>query len=56
MPLTKKGKKIKASMTEQYGLDKGKQVFYASKNKGNIKGIEKVKYGGVARHKGKSKK
>ena len=47
MPLTKKGKKIKASMTEQYGSKKAEQVFYASKNKGSIKGVDK-KHGGMA--------
>lgn len=41
MPLTKKGKKIKKAMTEQYGKEKGAQVFYASQNKGNITGTEK---------------
>jgi len=41
MPLTKKGKKIKRAMQEQYGKDKGEQVFYASQNKGTIKGTEK---------------
>jgi len=40
MPLTKKGKKIKAAMVKQYGADKGKQVFYASINKGTVKGAE----------------
>lgn len=43
MPLTKKGKKIKKSMEEEYGTKKGDQVFYASKNKGTIKGVEKRK-------------
>jgi hypothetical protein len=41
MPLTKKGKKIKAAMVKQYGGEKGKQVFYASENKGTIKGVAK---------------
>jgi hypothetical protein len=41
MPLTKKGKKILSSMTKQYGSKKAKQVFYASRNKGKIKGVEK---------------
>lgn len=41
MPLTKKGKKIKRSMMAHYGKKKGKQVFYASENKGNIKGVTK---------------
>lgn len=41
MPLSKKGSKIMASMKEEYGAKKGEQVFYASKNKGTIKGVEK---------------
>ena len=41
MPLTKKGKKIKRAMTKEYGAKKGEQVFYASRNKGTIKGVEK---------------
>ena len=43
MPLTKKGKKIMRSMKKQYGKKRGEQVFYASKNKGTIKGVEKRK-------------
>ena len=34
MPLTKSGKKVLASMTKEYGGEKGKEVFYASMNKG----------------------
>lgn len=41
MPLTKKGAKIKAAMREEYGKEKGERVFYASANKGTIKGVEK---------------
>lgn len=41
MPLSTKGKKIMTAMTDTYGAKKGKQVFYASKNKGKIKGVEK---------------
>ena len=41
MPLTRKGKKIKAAMIKEYGEEKGKQVFYASENKGTIKGVKK---------------
>lgn len=41
MPLTKKGKKIMSAMKEEYGSKKGKQVFYASQNKGTIKGTHK---------------
>ena len=40
-PQTKKGAKILASMKQQYGAKKGKQVFYASAAKGTIKGVHK---------------
>jgi hypothetical protein len=43
MPLTKKGKKIMSSMKKTYGAKKGKKVFYASQNKGKIKGTHKAK-------------
>jgi len=43
MPLTSKGKKIKKAMTKEYGAKKGEQVFYASQNKGKIKGTHKGK-------------
>jgi len=41
MVLTTKGKKVLKSMKKQYGSEKGEQVFYASKNKGKIKKVEK---------------
>jgi len=41
MPLTSKGKKIKRAMKKQYGAKKGERVFYASQNKGTIKGTHK---------------
>ena len=41
MPLTKKGSKIMSAMKKEYGKKKGEQVFYASKNKGKIKKVEK---------------
>lgn len=41
MPLTKKGSKIKKAMKKEYGVEKGERVFYASKNKGTIKGVDK---------------
>ena len=41
MPLTAKGKKIMKSMKKQYGTKKAKEVFYASRNKGVISGVEK---------------
>ena len=40
MSLTKKGKKIKKSFKKQYGKDADK-VFYASANKGTLKGVIK---------------
>jgi hypothetical protein len=40
MPLTPKGTKIKNAMQEQYGKEKGESVFYASKNKGTISGVD----------------
>jgi hypothetical protein len=41
MPLTKKGKKIMASMIDTYGSkEKAQRVFYASANAGKIKGVE----------------
>ena len=41
MPLNKKGKKILTAMEKKYGKEKGKAVFYASENKGKIKGVKK---------------
>ena len=41
MPLTRAGKKILSSMKKQYGVKKGKQVFYASANKKKVTGVHK---------------
>jgi hypothetical protein len=41
MPVTKKGAKIKRAMQKEYGKEKGEKVFYASANKGTIKGVRK---------------
>ena len=42
MPLTEKGKKIMSSMEKTYkDSAKAKEVFYASANKGTIKGVHK---------------
>ena len=41
MKLNKKGKKIMKSMQKNYGKKKGSSVFYASFNKGIIKGVKK---------------
>lgn len=43
MPLTRKGKKIKAAMTREYGKKAGARVFYASRNKGKIRGVDRVR-------------
>lgn len=45
MPLTKKGNKIMANMQSEYGGKKGKSVFYASRNSGKIKGVDRKKKG-----------
>lgn len=43
MPLTKKGQKIMGEMAKEYGAKKGEQVFYANRNKGTIKGVDRVR-------------
>jgi hypothetical protein len=40
MPKTPKGKKIMRAMTKQYGKKKAKKVFFASRNKGTIRGVD----------------
>ncbi len=40
MPLTTKGNKVLAELIEQYGEKKGKQVFFALKNKGKLKDVD----------------
>lgn len=42
MPLTSKGAEIKSNMEKEYGKSKGESVFYASANKGTIKGVHDV--------------
>lgn len=41
MPLTKKGKKIEGAMKREYGAKAGERVFYASRNKGTITGVDR---------------
>ena len=41
MPLNKKGKKIKTSMTKRDGKKKGEAIFYAMENSGKLKGVKK---------------
>lgn len=43
MPLTKKGTKIMRKMKKTYGAKKAKKVFFASRNKGTIKGVDRKK-------------
>ena len=43
MPLTKKGRKVKAAMKKTYGAKKGESVFYASANKGTVKGVKRAR-------------
>jgi hypothetical protein len=45
MPLTKKGQKIKRAMNKQYGKTTAERVFYASRNKGTIKGVDRSRRG-----------
>ena len=45
MPLTAKGKKLKAKFREQYGKKKGDTVFYAMENSGKLKKVIKAKGG-----------
>ena len=42
MPLNKKGLKIRNAMEKFYGKKKGDEIFYASENKGTIKGVTKA--------------
>ena len=42
------------SMKKQYGKNEGEKVFYASRNKGTIKGVERANKGKLIR--GKNKK
>ena len=43
MPMTEKGAKVMAAMMRKYGAKRAKQVFYASMNKGAIKGVHRKK-------------
>lgn len=54
MPLTEKGRKIRAAMKKRYGAKKGERVFYASENAGTIRGVHRkgAKRGGRRKAKG----
>ena len=45
MPLTEKGKKLKAKFRNQYGKKKGDSVFYAMENSGKLKKVIKARGG-----------
>lgn len=53
MPLTEKGEKIMRAMKREYGSKRGESVFYASRNKGRIKGVDRSKR---KRSRGKARK
>lgn len=41
MPLTKKGEKILTQMKKQYGVKKGKEVFYKMERSGKLKSVKR---------------
>jgi hypothetical protein len=43
MPLTKKGREVKAAMAKTYGKERGERVFYATERKGAVTGLTKRK-------------
>lgn len=43
MPMSKAGRKIMANLKKEYGDKKGKGIFYAMENKGEIPGMNKMK-------------
>lgn len=45
MPLTDKGRKIKANMVKRYGQKKGESIFYAMENSGKLTKVVKAKGG-----------
>ena len=49
MPMSKAGKKIMSNLKKEYGDKKGKGIFYAMENKGEIPGMN---MGGMAMKKG----
>ena len=51
MPLTAKGCKILRQMQQEYGPEKGKQVFYAARNKGRITDVDRQRPASATRRK-----
>jgi hypothetical protein len=54
MPLTDKGRSLLEEFKQEYGPEKGREVFYAAKNKGTITGVEE-KSGGDGKNKSSQK-
>ena len=55
MPLTPKGSELLDKFKQEYGPTKGREVFYAAKNKGTITGVEEKSDGdGKSKSSGKS--
>jgi hypothetical protein len=40
MPLNKKGKEIMKKMKEEYGDEEGEEIFWKSRSKGTITGVD----------------
>jgi hypothetical protein len=41
VPLSRKGKKMKAAMRKTYGKTKGDRVFFATENKKKVRGLRR---------------
>ena len=41
MPLNEKGKELLKKLIRQYGLKKGKSIFYAMERSGKLKSVKK---------------
>lgn len=54
MPMSKAGRKIMSNLKDQYGSEKGEEVFYAMENKNKIPGMKGgYAEGGMAKKKKK---
>jgi hypothetical protein len=45
MPLTDKGRSLLEEFKQEYGPEKGREVFYAAANKGTITGVHETSKG-----------
>lgn len=55
MPLTAKGEEILSAMKKEYGEKKGESVFYASRNKGTISGVDEPEFNAEKKREASSK-